>query len=122
MNPVLQWLTSAAAGALLLAVVNGFFAKRKLSAEATDIITKAASGVVERLESENARVIASNATLSGKVEAQQTRLDDFHRILRAQSDALAIHAFWDRQAVTIAADHGIALPEPPPLHIPENGS
>lgn len=122
MNPVLQWLASATVGALLLAIVNGLFSKRKLSAEATDIITKAASGVVERLESENARVIASNNALYAKVQAQQDTIEEVQRVQRAQGEALAIHAFWDRQAVTVARDHGIDLPEPPPLHINENGS
>lgn len=38
------------------------------------------------------------------------------RILRKQGELLAIHAFWDRQAVAIAHDHGIDLPQPPPLY------
>lgn len=122
MNPVLQWLASATVGALLLAVVNGLFSKRKLSAEATDIITRAASGVVERLESENARVIAGNIALAAKVESQQAMVEELKRAVRAQGEAIAIHAFWESQAVTVARDHGIDLPEPPPLHINENGS
>lgn len=113
MNPILQWLASAAVGAVGVAIVNGIFSKRKMSADATDIITKAASGLVERLESENARVIASNAALSSKVEGVQ-------RAQQAQSEVLAIHAFWDRQAVDVLRDQGIDLPEPPPLHSQSN--
>jgi hypothetical protein len=114
-NPWLQLLGSAAVGAVLVAIIGGLFSKRKLSAEATDIITKAASGVVERLEAENARVIASNTLLSGKVEAQQIQVDQVQRAQRAQGEALAIHAFWDRQAVEALREHGIDLPPPPPL-------
>lgn len=115
MNPLLQLLGSGALGALLLAVVNGIFSKRKLSAEATDIITKAASGVVERLEHENTRQ-------SAKLEAQQVTIDGLVRVQRVQGEAIAIHAFWDNQAFSVARDHGIDLPEPPPLHINPTGS
>lgn len=115
MNPVLQLLGSGALGALLLAVVNGVFSKRKLSAEATNIITKAASGVVERLEKENTRQ-------SVKLEAQQVTIDGLVRVQRVQGEAIAIHAFWDNQAFSVARDHGIDLPEPPPLHINPSGS
>jgi hypothetical protein len=107
---ILKWLTAAGVGAVLLAVVNGLFSKRKLSADATKVITEAASGVVERLTEENARVIASNIVLAGKVEALQTNV----QLLR---DAIAVHAFWDQQAFNAAKAQGLDLPEPPPLHI-----
>jgi hypothetical protein len=114
-SPVLQLLGSGALGALLLAVVNGIFSKRKLSAEATNIITKAASGVVERLEKENTRQ-------SARLESQQATIDSHARLLRQQGEAIAIHAFWDNQAFTVAKDHGIDLPEPPPLTINPTGN
>ena len=43
-SEVLRWITSLGVSAVLLALVNGLFGKRKLSAEATKIITDAASG------------------------------------------------------------------------------
>lgn len=118
MNAWLQLLGSAAVGAVLVAMITGLFSKRKLSAEATDIITKAASGVVERLEEENARVILSNTHLSQRVEAQQTSVDEMKRTQRQQGEALAIHAFWDNQAVEALRAQGIDLPPPPPLNTP----
>lgn len=116
MNVALQWLGGIGIGAVLVAIVTGLFSKRKLSAEATKIITDAASGVVEIQKAELARVVASNVLLAGKVEAQQIQLDEIQRAVRIQAEILAIHAFWDQQAVTVARDHGISLPEPPPLH------
>jgi hypothetical protein len=125
MNEIVQWVTGVGIGGILLAIVNGLFSKRKLSAEATKIITDAASGVVQNLRDENARVIASNTALGVKVdgltrrvELQQGQIEDGQRIQRAQSDALAIHAFWDTQAVAICAEQGIDLPAPPPLSTP----
>ena len=113
-----QWLTGLAGigvGSVLVAIVTGLFSKRKLSAEATKIITGAASEVVEIQKAELARVIASNTLLNGKVEAQQIQIEDVQRVLRSQAAALEVHAFWDLQAVGIAREHGIDLPPPPPL-------
>ncbi len=118
MNPWLQWLSSAAVSAVVIAVITGLFSKRKISAEATKIIADAASGVVERLEKENARVILSNSTLAQRVEAQQSDVDQMKRTQRLQGDALAIHAFWDNQAVEKLREQGIELPPPPPLNTP----
>lgn len=118
MNPWLQLLGSAAVGAVLAAVVAGLFSRRKLSAEATKIITDAASGVVQNLRDENARVIASNAALSKRLAALQKKVDADHRLLHKQGEMLSIHAFWDQQAVAIAREHDIELPPPPPLYTP----
>lgn len=115
MNQWLAALTGAGVAAVFAAFINGMFGKRKLSAEATKIITDAASGVVEIQKAELARVVASNTLQSGQLAAQQIQLDELQRAVHAQSEALAIHAFWDSQAVNIAAEHGIELPPPPPL-------
>jgi hypothetical protein len=116
-SPWLQWLGSASVGALLLALVNAFVNRRKLSAEATAIITKAASGVVQRLEAENARISASNLLAEGKSDAQQIQLDKLEDEVRAQGRAIEVHAFWDQQVVETCRDQGIDIPPPPPLTI-----
>ena len=113
-----QWLTLLAAfglGSVFVSIITGLFSRRKLSAEATKIITGAASEVVEIQKAELARVIASNTLLNGKVDAQQIQLNDMQNTLRTQAAALEVHAFWDLQAVGIAREHGIDLPPPPPL-------
>lgn len=114
-SEVIRLLTALGIGAILLAVVNGLFSKRKLSAEATKIITDAASGVVEIQKAEIARVVASNILLTGKVEAQQIQLEEMQRVVRTQGELLAVHTFWDQQVVAIARDHAIELPPAPPL-------
>lgn len=114
-----QWLaafTGAGVATVMAAVVAGLFSKRKLSAEATKIITDAASGVVEIQKAELARVLASNTLLIGKVEAQQIQLDEVQRVVHRQAEVLAVHAFWDQQVTSIAAAHSITLPPAPPLH------
>lgn len=115
MNPWLQWLGSAAVAGVLVTVINGLFSKRKLSAEATDIIAKAASGVVERLEEENARVIASNVQLQGKVEAGTVEQQLQREHLRSIDQSVAQHVLWDQQIREILRDNGIDVPEPPQL-------
>lgn len=113
-----EWLQSLAGfgvGAVVVAVLNGLFNKRKLSAEATKIITDAASGIVERLEQENARIVAANTLLEGKVQATQIEQATQREHQRQVDQVLAMHALWDKQVVEIAAQHDIDLPTPPPL-------
>jgi hypothetical protein len=93
---------------ILTALVTGLFNKRKLSAEATEVIAKAASGVVERLESENQRILAREAMLIQRDEMTQ-------RHLSRQDTIIAVHAYWDQQAYEALTAQGINLPKPPPL-------
>lgn len=116
MNPWLQWLSSAAVSAVILAFINGLFSKRKLSADATKIITEAASGVVEIQKAEIARVLASNLELTQKVDTLQARVDRGEKTTQVQGEAIAIHTFWDIQAVEELGKQGINLPPPPPLN------
>lgn len=95
-------LTSAVVAAVLAAVVTGLFTRRKLSAEATKIITDAASGVVADLRAERA---------SDQLELRGLKAEN-----RAQANALRVHSVWDRQAYEALQRQGIILPEPPPLY------
>lgn len=102
MNLALAMLGSGVLAALVTAVVTGLFSKRKLSAEATEVITKAASGVVERLEHENTRMLGRLSKLERKVARQEA--------------VIAVHTFWDRQVVQMASEAGLTLPPAPPLY------
>lgn len=116
-------LGAGSVGAVIAALITGLFTKRKLGAEATEIITKAASGVVESLNGEIVRV---NSALAA-VRAEQSRERISHaRELRerdarhaAQMSAvrrtLQLHVAWDVMAIARLGEHGIDLPEPPPL-------
>ena len=116
----LRWFTSFGAAGVLLAVVNGLFSKRKLSAEATKIITDAASGTLKDVRDENTRLLGRQATLEARVDAveKENRVQAEHQ---RQTDALiVVHGEWDRQAYYAARNKGINLPEPPPLTIGSN--
>lgn len=115
MNPWLEAFSYIGIGGVLAAVVTGLFSKRKLSADATKIITEAASGVVAELRTELSRAAVANALLTGKVEAGQQVQASQQEHLRSIDQAVAMHVLWDRQAYRALRDSGIELPEPPPL-------
>lgn len=116
MNPWLQALGFIGLGGVFVAIVNGLFSKRKLSADATKIITDAASGIVERLQQENARILGANTVLTGRVDAMQLERDADREWRRHVDQLLAMHQMWDVQVTEIAQSHGIDLPPPPPLN------
>lgn len=103
-------------GAILAAVITGLFSKKKLGAEATEIITKAAAGVVTNMQAELDRQVKRNGTLIAEHRAQVTGLiashaeeiDEFRR-------TLTMHAAWDAIVRVKMAEHGVDLPPAPPL-------
>ena len=114
---ILRWITALGVSGVLLAFVNGLFGKRKLSAEATKIITDAASGTLKDVRDENVRLLARQAATESRLDAveQENRVQAEHQ---RQTDALiVVHGEWDRQAFYAAKSKGIQLPEPPPLTI-----
>jgi hypothetical protein len=124
MDEVLRWMTSFGAAGVLLAIINGLFSKRKLSAEATKLITDAASGTLADVREDYKRVRDENAQLRERIAASEARLDAVEKENKAQArhqqqtDALiVVHGEWDRQAFYAAKSSGIQLPEPPPLTI-----
>ena len=109
---VLQILGSVALGGVLVAVINGLFSRRKLSAEATAVIARAASGVVERLEAENTRVLGTSIALSSRVAVLEAEA-------RQRQRYLLVHEMWDREAVVRLRSAGVLdITEPPPLSPP----
>lgn len=127
-------LGSGAVGAVIAALVTGLFTKRKLGAEATEIITKAASGVVESLNGEMVRMTSTLATVrleAAEAEARHKveRAADkaSHDLQRAEDKArharemeavrrvLQLHVAWDLLARAKLSEHGIDLPDAPPL-------
>ena len=107
---VIRLITAIGLGTVLASIITGFFSKRKLSADATKIITEAASGVVIRLEGENTR-------LTARVAAGERDRERDHELIRALSELVAVHGQWDQQAFTMLREQGIEMPPPPPLHI-----
>lgn len=119
-------LGSSAIAAVLAALVTGLFTKRKLGAEATEIITKAASGVVESLNAEIVRVNSAMADVRTEQFAERERhaieraadRERFTRELEARDRVLQLHVAWDMLVTAKLAEHGIDVPAPPALKPP----
>lgn len=114
---VLRWVTALGVAGILSTLINGLLGKRKLSAEATKIITDAASGTLKDVRDENVRLLARQATTEARLDAveRENRQQAEHQ---RQTDALiVVHGEWDRQAFYAAKSRGLTLPEPPPLTI-----
>ena len=108
MNVAIAVLGSSVLASILGAIVAGFFNRRKLGADATQVLTDAASGVVQRLEEENKRIIASNRDLA-------KRVSDLEQEMRKMTAAITVHQDWDRRAARKLRANGIQIEDPPPL-------
>lgn len=103
-------------GAILAALVTGLFSKRKLGAEATEIITKAAAGVVTNLQGEVERQVrlreeqstTYKVALDRLIESHALEMDEVRRVLQ-------LHVAWDAIAIAKMSEIGIDLPPAPPL-------
>lgn len=101
---------------VLGAIVQGFMNRRKLGAEATDIITKAAGGIVSRLEKENTRITAALSTANRRIDELERAKDEWDVQRHELRETLTVHSAFDQEVVRRLRDLGIVdLPEPPPL-------
>lgn len=71
---LVQLLLSGGIVGVLVAVINAIVNRRKLSAEATEIITKAAAGTVENVMADNARLREELVTVRSDVTALKLSL------------------------------------------------
>lgn len=102
--------------AIISAVVAGLFSKKKLGAEATEIITKAAAGVVTNMQAEIDRqvrarqdqAVAHHEAMTALMASHDREIEDIRRTLQ-------LHVAWDTFAVAKLAEVGISLPPIPPL-------
>lgn len=103
-------------GAIIAAVVAGLFSKRKLGAEATEIITKAAAGVVTNLESELRRQVLAREAAETDCSVRLREMAAAHVTERAAwQRVLQLHVAWDAIAIARLAELEINLPPTPPL-------
>ena len=115
-NLIIAGLGSASAGAVLAAVITGIFSKRKLGAEATEIITNAAAGVVKTMQSEIDRQMKRNEELVSEHVARMNALVESHAEEMEQvRRVLQLHVAWDAIAIAKMNDIGIDMPPAPPL-------
>lgn len=118
MNPevIVAILGTGGFSAIVGAVVTGVFSKRKMGAEATEIITKAAAGVVTSMQSEidrqvklNDELVEDHKAALARMEARHTaEMDEVRRVLQ-------LHVAWDSIAIARMSEVGITLPPVPPL-------
>lgn len=119
---VVGLLGGGGVAAIISAIVAGLFSKRKLGAEATEIITKAAAGVVTNMQSEIDRQVHRNESLiiehrrdmRSVMEAHDREMEDVRRVLQ-------LHVAWDSIAIAKLGDLGVEMPPAPPLLPPLRG-
>lgn len=107
---------AAGVAAIITAIITGFASKRKLGAEAAEIITQAAAGVVKNLQAEIDRQVTVREdqarqyveTIDAIVESHEEEMDEVRRVLQ-------LHVAWDAIAIAKMAEFGVDLPEAPPL-------
>lgn len=109
-------LGTAGISTIIGAVITGLFSKRKLGAEATEIITQAATSVVTSLQAELARQQAVNTELVREHKTHMEALvsshaDEIEEVRRV----LQLHVAWDAIAIAKMSEVGIDLPPAPPL-------
>ena len=103
-------------GAILAAIITGLFSKRKLGAEATEIITKAAAGVVVNMQAEIDRQVSRNSDIISEHRSVMSRLvQDHTKEMEDVRRVLQLHVAWDAIAIAKMAELGVDLPPAPPL-------
>lgn len=112
---IFQILTSTVVVGVVTVCLNAFFNRRKLGAEATSIITQAASGVVKNLEDDNARLRAKSAENAIKLEQYENESRARDAEMRVFTDAFEAHLRHDALVARALAGAGITVPDPPPL-------
>ena len=114
-------------GAILVAIITGLFSRRKLGAEATEIITKAAAGVVTSLEAEVRRQADARRLDAERHNRERAEMAAAHVAERQEwQRVLQLHAAWDAIAIARLAEVDVALPPTPPLtpaqrHVDDQG-
>ena len=109
-------LGAGGVGAVGAAVITGFFSKKKLGAEAAEIITKAAAGVVTQLENQLTRATRQVEDQRAEHARVVTAIRRDHQIEMEDVRAvLQLHVAWDTLALSKLHEIGVDLPPVPPL-------
>ncbi len=108
-------ISSSGITAVIVAIITAMVNRRKLSAEATNIISQAAGGIVQRLEDENKR-------LNLNLEHMRNRVSDLELIENKRGDQMELynhqiyaHLEYDRMLVEQLEKLGVTVAPPPPL-------
>lgn len=113
---VVAVLGAGGLSAIIGAAVTGMFSKKKLGAEATEIITKAAASVVTNMQADLDRQMARNRTMVDEHRTQMADLCAAHAQEMAEvRRVLQLHVAWDAIAIAKMSEIGVTLPPAPPL-------
>ena len=100
--------------AIILAVVNALFNRKRTKAEASAVISQAAGGLVENLVADNTRLRAENAVYETRME----KADRLERKRQRQGaelrTAIEAHNAWDQYIVEVLTRLGVTDVKPPP--------
>lgn len=122
-----QVLVSGALASVVGTVISVMANRRKLGAEATEVITKAASGVVSDMRHDNERLRTADREKTQRITELEHRVDFLEDDQRASDReredwlrVLELHSAWDLLAIAKLRelDPSFDLPNPPPLHPP----
>lgn len=116
-------LASVGVGGIIASIVSGLFTKKKTGAEAAEIITRAASGVVTNLEKEMLRQREDlDELIQASREERQRHKEEMSHIARAGilereawREVLAQHVAWDSAAAVALNERDIKIGPVPPL-------
>lgn len=103
-------------GGILTALVTGFFSKRKVGAEATEIIQRAATSLVETQQKEIDR---SRSEMNDLITAHREETERIARAIVSEREewreVLRQHVAWDSLAIAALNEAGISLGPVPPV-------
>lgn len=98
----IQILASVLGSTVFVSLLTAYFNRKKLGAEATDIITKAATGVVEQYKSDNIDLrnrdearVKQIARMTSRIEHLELAERERNWELHTLREQLQIHAAWD---------------------------
>ena len=117
------WASPAGRTLQTAAIVAGLFSRKKLGAEATEIITNAAAGVVKNMQAEIDR---QQETRKDEAEAHRAEREEWKAKMQELVDShdaemedvrrvLQLHVAWDAIAIAKMNEIGVELPPAPPL-------
>lgn len=115
-NLLISILGTGSVVAVISAIVNGFLNKRKLSAEATSIITQAAGGIVQNLQDDNTRLRTVNTKIEARYNRSVRSIRQRDEIFRVR---LTEHMKWDELVAEKLRGLGIEIIDPPKLVLPD---
>lgn len=109
------------------AIIAGLFSRKRMSADAAEIITRAASGVVKEMEASLARSekaaeklvsdheLATAAMQRSHEAKMQALIDSHEQEMEEVRRVLQLHVAWDAIAIAKMAEFDVILPPAPPL-------